>query len=305
MTQLQGFVGTPTTPMKANGDIDWELVPQVVDFLIDQGADVVAAPMHIGESLNLSIDERKELGRVVVAAARGRVPVIANASMPGTREAIDIAVDGIAAGADAVIATAPYFWQPSQRDLVGHFRAIAAEIGPTPLLAYNFPARLNVGLTLDSLEELVDTVPNFAGVKEASGNMAFFPRAVVRAHRIRPDFAMFVGTEYLITSVPAGAVGTFSPCGPVVPRLVKELLVACRENRFDEALIMQDRLLEIFEVLQPGYPATIKYAQELLGRPVGETRLPLGPLDADQKSFVKRRLTELAVFETEPSGWTS
>ena len=57
------------------------------------------------------------------------------------------------------------------------------------------------------------------------------------------------------------------------------------------------------KVMMHNYPATVKYAMELMGRPVGLTRKPILPPTAEEKAWVKSELTALDILETEPRGW--
>lgn len=84
-TLWHGVVATPVTSFAEDKLLDLNTARRLVDFQIAHGADAVALPMHTGESLDLSIEERKQLAEVAVAAAAGRVPVIVHASMPACR----------------------------------------------------------------------------------------------------------------------------------------------------------------------------------------------------------------------------
>ena len=75
-----GVVGAPVTPFKSNGEIDYETFAKQINFLIENGVRLIAHPMHIGESVNLTEAERKELAKVLASAAGRRVPLPRRAS---------------------------------------------------------------------------------------------------------------------------------------------------------------------------------------------------------------------------------
>jgi Dihydrodipicolinate synthetase family len=86
MSAIRGFVGTPVTPFTSDDRVDGDLFQKIVDYLVRKGANVLAHPMHVGEALSMSVDERKLVAKLAVEAVDGRVPVFINVSLSGTRE---------------------------------------------------------------------------------------------------------------------------------------------------------------------------------------------------------------------------
>jgi dihydrodipicolinate synthase/N-acetylneuraminate lyase len=178
-TMIRGIVGTPVTPFTADNRVDGPTVQRLVDFLIRHGAHAIGLPMHIGENISMSTAERRELVRLAVEAAGGRVPVFANTSLSGTDEVVALSRDAQAAGAKGLVVIAPYHWQPARAPLLDHFATVAGAVD-IALIAYNFPERMGVTLTPDLLVELIERCPNFVGIKDASFRGA--PR-LRRVHR--------------------------------------------------------------------------------------------------------------------------
>ncbi|MDP6278392.1 MAG: dihydrodipicolinate synthase family protein, partial [Nitrospinota bacterium] len=71
--KLRGIMAAPVTAFKADGRVDFETFERQINFLIESGFPFIAHPMHIGESPNLTVRERKELVSSLVRAAGGRV----------------------------------------------------------------------------------------------------------------------------------------------------------------------------------------------------------------------------------------
>ena len=140
--------------------------------------------------------------------------------------------------ADAVIAVTPYHWRPSRQGLIQHYLAVARAVS-IGVLAYNFPSRLGVSVTPDVIEELLDTAPNFIGVKDASYDMQSFTEACRGSAARRPGFAMLTGVEYLPPATPLGGSGCFSPASCIAPELVLELYNACRAGDLTRARDLQ------------------------------------------------------------------
>ncbi|MGH9087175.1 MAG: dihydrodipicolinate synthase family protein, partial [Acidimicrobiales bacterium] len=126
---LDGVVGTPVTPFTPALELDTGALERLVDFHVTHGADVLALPMHIGESLNLSSEERRTVAEVAVKTVGRRVPVFVHVSLPGTAQVIDLARHAESVGADGVVVVTPYHWRPGPEALLEHFTAVAGALG--------------------------------------------------------------------------------------------------------------------------------------------------------------------------------
>jgi 4-hydroxy-tetrahydrodipicolinate synthase len=301
--EIGGVIAAPVTPLTDAGEVDLDTLARVCDFVVGHGVTGLALPMHTGESLNLSVAERKSLVETAVSVADGRVPVYAHASLPGTDQVIELAKHAEKAGAAGVISVTPYHWRPPRAALLAHFTAVARAVS-VPVLAYNFPSRLGVGLDAEMLAELIGRCDNFAGVKDASYDMQTFTEACARTSALRPGFAMLTGIEYLLTSMPVGGSGCFSPSAAIAPRLVSALYEACRGVDIAAARPLQYRASALWHLLRAtGYPASVKAAMSIFGRPAGGVRLPLLDLDADAIKRLRDGLAALGLLDTEPHGW--
>jgi 4-hydroxy-tetrahydrodipicolinate synthase len=279
ISAIRGVIGAPVTPFTEDDRLDAARLQLLCDDLVTAGVHGIALPLHTGESPNLSDGERRLAVECAMAAVGDRVPVLAHVSMPGTKQVIELAVHAERLGAAAVISVTPYHWRPSRRALSAHFQAVAESVS-IGMLAYNFPHRLGVAVDAELIEELIESCPNFVGVKDASYDMQSFTEACRRAGALRPEFAMLTGVEYLLPSMAVGGVGCFSPMACIAPRLVLELYDACEAGDFARAKPLQHRVSALWHLLRDcGYPASVKAALRLQGRPVGGVRLPLLELD--------------------------
>ena len=124
---IGGVIAAPVTPFTGANSVDLDVTERLCDFLIAHGMHGLALPLHTGESLNLSLAERKRLVECAVSAAGGRVPVFAHVSLPGTDQVIELAQHAERAGAAAVIVVTPYHWRPPRAALQGRrIRAVDA-----------------------------------------------------------------------------------------------------------------------------------------------------------------------------------
>ena len=297
-----GVVGAPVTPFNSKGAVDYDTFAKQINFMIENGVRLIAHPMHIGESINLTDAERKELAKVLAAVTGRRVPTFVHVSSAGTDLAIDLAEHAIKAGNTGVVMMAPYHWRIGQRAVIEHFTAVADACGGE-LIVYNNPAAVNVELSLDTLEKLIDRIPRLVAIKDATYDMESFTDICDLVARKGKPVAVLTGVEMLLTSMPVGGRGCFSACSEVAPQLTQALYQACATGAFARAQPLQFRMRRLLKVLKQNYPASIKYAMELLDRPVGMTRRPILPPSADEKKMIKSELTALGIFDDEPLGW--
>ena len=302
-TVPRGVIHCPVTPLFEDGRVDYATFEKVVDFHINQGASCVCVVLHIAESLNLTIQEHKELIEVAVKVANGRVPVMANVSLPGTDQVIDLARHAEKVGADSVICITPYYWPATEESQFEHFVALGSAIG-IPLVGYNSPLyQGGASLSPKLLVRLIERLDNFIGLKEASHSFEYFIEARRATQAVRPHFGIFTGVEYLLPSMVLGGVGSMSTAGGVAPKLVNDLYNACVEGRYDRARELQDKASYLWQLFKVEYPAPIKAAMDMMGRPVGKTRLPIRWLSEERKRQLRKELEKLGIFDQEPHGW--
>jgi 4-hydroxy-tetrahydrodipicolinate synthase len=299
----RGIIDVPVTPFTPDNKVDLDTFGRVIEFLLRHNATSLCINLHLAESLNLTLEERKLLTKAAVEVTAGRVPVIVHVSTPGTDQAVDLAHHAEKAGADCVIAIAPYYWKPSQESLYEHFSAImsATEL---PFIAYNSPTIMDgVGITPSTLVALLERFPKFIGLKEASHNWEKYLELGRAAKKVRPDFGLFVGTEWIVPSLTLGGTACMSIFGGIAPRFVQALYDATTSSRLNDALELQYKFSELYQIAKVEYPAPTKAMWEIMGRPVGSPRLPNRPLLPDRKKEIRCALETLGLFDTEPHGW--
>jgi dihydrodipicolinate synthase/N-acetylneuraminate lyase len=298
----EGFLACPLTPYRADGGIDEDVHRKQVEFLIGRGAPAICVLMHLAESLNLTEAERRRVAELTVEVVAGRVPVVVHVSCPGTDQTVALALHAESVGADGVVVASPYYWKPDHRSQLAHFTAVGQAIDGS-LIVYSSPSALGVAVTPALAEDLIERLPNLHAVKEASHHLPTFADLAHLTSRLRPDLSLFSGLDYMLPNRVCGGTGTLSACGLVAPRLVAALWDAVSCGDFARAQPLQDRVSRLLGLLLPGYPAGIKAAAEILGRPLGPTRLPLPVLSADEKRALASELDRAGLLDDEPFGW--
>jgi len=302
-TVPNGVMHIPLTPLNDDMTVDYDTFEKLVDWHVRESPSSLCVILHIAESVSLTKEEHKKLIEISVNVTKGRVPVIANVSMAGTDQAIDLACHSEKVGADAIICISPYYWPVPEEALYDHFVRVATATS-LPFMIYNSPIFQGVSLSPKFLVRLMKRLPNFIGEKEASHNFEYFIEARKATQAVRPEFGLILGVEYIIPSVSMGGVGSMAISGSVAPRMMQHLYDLCAAGSFFEAAPLQDRASGLWQLFKPEYPAPIKAAMEMMGRPIGPVRGPMRSLTAEQKAKLRQDLEALGVFDgSEPFGW--
>lgn len=301
--KLGGVMQSPVTPLKADFSPDLPTFERLLDFHVRTSGTAISWPHHKGESLNLTIAERKRFAEAAVKAVAGRVPVSIHVSALAVEDSMELARHAQQIGADAIVAITPYFWNPSKEAIYDHFVRIGTSID-LPLIAYNSPSYLS-GVEIDGelVSRLIERLPNFVGMKEASFDSEKFLEIARAALALRPDFAMITGVEYLLPSVPLGGVGSYSSAGAICPNLCNQAFDACVAADWARARELQYKLSRLWILFRDQYPSSLKGGMVMMGRPVGPTRPPLPTATKERQEFIRAQLEELGILQTEPHGW--
>ena len=304
-TKFKGVMQSPVTPFKDDFSLDLPTFERLLDFHVRTGATAISWPHHKGESLNLTIAERKALRR-----SRGARRERAHSGHHSCERAGRRGHDGHWRG--TLRTSAPTASSPS-RHIFGRHRVAAIHAYfvrlcrsiELPVLSYNSPSYLaGVEITGDLISRLIEQLPNFVGVKEASFNSEKFLEISRAALAMRPDFAMLTGVEYLLPSVPLGGIGSYSAAGSICPNLCSQLFDACMRGDWPLAreLPVQD-LLALAAVPRP----VPLLAQGRHGDDGAPSRADPGAV-ADRHrgapgAYPHGSSNELGILETEPHGW--
>src|SRR5690625_1385937 len=151
-TQFTGAYTALITPFK-NGRIAFEELAALVEDQIRKGIDGLVAVGTTGESPTLSMEEHLDSIRVVVEAAKGRVPVLAGTGSNSTAEGLHLTKGAHEAGADGMLIVAPYYNKPSQNGLIGYFSELA-EATDRPIVLYSIPGRCVIEIEVPTIARL-------------------------------------------------------------------------------------------------------------------------------------------------------
>ena len=264
------------TPMKSNGDVDFEAAGRLARQLVADGADGLVVNGTTGESPVTHMDEKVELVRVVKQAVD--VPVISGAGSNDTAHTVRMVEQTQEAGADAVLVVMPYYSRPSQDGVVGHYRAVDQSTDK-PIIVYDVPARTGLKVTVETYDRLAE-LNHVEAVKDATGDLA----AAVEKQQ-RTGLAWYSGDDALfLPFLSIGAVGIISVIAHAAANPMRRLVEAFDRGDIHEAQRLANRLAPLVHAMNgDGYQAVMaKAALRVRGLIDCTTmRLPnIGPDDA-------------------------
>ncbi|MDB6093379.1 MAG: dihydrodipicolinate synthase [Verrucomicrobia bacterium] len=254
---LTGTITALVTPFK-NHEVAYRDLAKLVEHQVKGGIDGLVPVGTTGESPTLSHEEHMDVIRAVIAAARGRVPVIAGTGSNSTHEAVELTEHAHAAGADGMLVVAPYYNKPNQEGLYRHFAAVA-EATDRPIILYSIPGRCGIEIGVPVVERLRAKYAHVRWIKEAGGNV---DRVDQLKTAMGADITVLSGDDALtLPFMAVGAEGVISVASNFAVREVSQMVRHALANDFAKAAKLHRQLHPFFKALflDPN-PVAIKVA---------------------------------------------
>jgi 4-hydroxy-tetrahydrodipicolinate synthase len=285
---ITGSIPALVTPMLEDGSVDYASLRKLIDWHIAEGTDCIGVVGTTGESPTVNVEEHREIIRVSVEQAKGRVPIMAGCGANSTAEAIELASFAKSVGADCQLQVVPYYNKPTQEGLYQHFKAIAEAVPDLPIILYNVPGRSVADMQHETVLRLAQ-VPSIVGIKEATGNIE---RAQWLIRDLPKEFAVYSGDDpSAVALMLCGGKGNVSVTANVAPRLMHELCVAAMAGHVQKAMEIQFKLMPMHKNLfVEANPIPVKWAMARMGLCGGTLRLPMTELSKSQQPVVEAAL---------------
>jgi 4-hydroxy-tetrahydrodipicolinate synthase len=289
MAKLRGAFTALITPMKQNGDVDYDGFSSLVDFQIKQGVDGIVPLGTTGETPTLAEDEEEELAKIAVELAKKgprSVPVILGAGSNSTKDAVRYVERAQRLGADYALVVTPYYNKPSDEGVYQHFKE-TAKVG-LPVIVYNIAGRTAKNISTPLLARIAE-LPNIAGVKEASGSVAQMMEVIETIVPARPDFTVLSGDDALtLALIGIGGDGIISVVSNAAPAEIAAMTRAALNGDFASARKIHYKLLPFIRAaFIETNPAPVKWACAKKGFPAGALRLPLVPVTSASEKIIE------------------
>ena len=283
---FHGSIVAMVTPFR-DGQVDEAKIRELVEFHVKNGTDAIVPCGTTGESPTLSHEEHKKVVEVTIAAAAGRVPVVAGTGSNSTAEAIALTQHAKKAGADGVLMVCPYYNKPTQKGLIAHYRAVAEAVD-IPIIMYNIPGRTGVNMLPDTVATLAE-LQNIVGMKEASGSLEQMTEVISLCGE---QITVVSGDDTLtLPLMVVGGKGVISVIANILPKESAELTHAALNGDWKRAKELHLRLFPLCKAMfYETNPGPVKTAMQILGRINGELRLPLAPMSEANREKLQKAL---------------
>lgn len=282
------------TPMKDNGDVNFEKLGELIDFQIENSTDSIIICGTTGESSTLSHKEHIECICYAVERTKGRVPVIAGTGSNATAEAIYLSKEAEKCGADALLVVTPYYNKATQKGLISYFTEIAESVS-IPVVLYNVPGRTGCNILPETAIELANCVKNIVAIKEASGNIS---QVAKLASLAKGKLDIYSGNDDMVAPIMSlGGSGVISVLSNIAPKVTHDMVWSYLEGKPEECTRIQLEALELINNLFIEVnPIPVKAALNLMGYEVGSLRSPLTEMEEVNKEKLESAMRNFGLL---------
>ena len=287
------------TPLKGDDTIDVEGAKRLTEHMIAGGVHGLFLLGTTGEAQSLSYECRYDFVELVCKEVAGRVPVIVGITDTSIDESIKLARHAKKCGAAGVVSAPPYYFAPSQQEMIEYYTALADAL-PLPLYLYNMPSHVKVVFDPKTVVTLA-AHPNIVGLKDSSANMNYF-QTLLHLLGDREDFALFVGPEELTGEcVLMGADGGVNGGANIFPELYVDMYEAAKRRDIGSVRELQQRIMQISTTIYTvgkygsSYLKGVKCSLSLIGICDDYLSYPYRKFRPEERAKIKSALENLGV----------
>lgn len=282
--RIKGMIAATFTPIKENGDINYDEIKHYADYLANTPIKGVFVNGTTGEFTSLTINERKKLLEVWIKEAGGRFKVIGHIGSNCQRDSAELAAHAQANGADAIGSIAPSFFKPATvQDLVDYFIPIASAASELPFYYYNMPSMTGVNLPVDKFLSLGHRyIPNLVGTKFTHNNLMEMGACI---NLDGGSFEVLHGyDEILISGIAMGSKGGVGSTYNYIPDIYDGIFQTMEANDIETARVLQMKSIRTVEVIikYGGGVRGGKAIMNLIGIKCGQCRPPIARMSKDE-----------------------
>ena len=276
MSIFKGSAVAIVTPFNKDNKVDYEKLKELLEWHIEEKTDAIVICGTTGEASTMTKEEKEKTIKFTVDTVNKRIPVIAGTGTNNTEASIEMSKYAESIGVDALLVITPYYNKTTNKGLFKHFEAINNAVN-TPIILYNVPSRTGVNITPKQLLELTK-LNNIIAIKEASGNIS----QIAEMKSICKDKLDFYSgnDDQTIPIMALGGLGVISVLANIMPKEVHDMAQAYLDGDIKKALNLQLDTIDIINKLFiETNPVPVKTALNIMGKEVGNLRLPLCEMD--------------------------
>lgn len=282
------------TPFDENYNIDYEAFGKLIDFQVENKTDAIIVCGTTGEASTLNHEEHIAAIRYCVNRVNKRVPVIAGTGSNCSRTASWLTRQAEMAGADAALVVTPYYNKATQNGLIDHYSYIARHTN-LPMILYNVPSRTGCKIESATMANLVKTVDNIVGIKDATGDVTYTAQLM---YDTQGDIDVYSGNDDMIVPMLSlGAKGVISVLSNVAPEDTHNICAEYFAGNVEKSRELQIKYLELIHALFCEVnPIPVKKALELMGICGGHLRRPLSEMEPEHTARLKKAMIEVGIL---------
>lgn len=294
MSIFKGAGVAIVTPMKANGEVNYEKFAALIEFQIENGTDAIIVCGTTGEASTLSHEEHLEVIKYCTEKVAGRVPVIAGTGSNSTETAVYLSTEAEKYGVDGLLLVSPYYNKATQNGLYTHFKTVADAV-KLPIILYNVPSRTGCNILPDTIIRLVTEVENIVGVKEASSNISQIARLAAKAGG---KVDIYSGNDdQIVPILSLGGIGVISVLSNVAPRQTHDICEKYFAGDVKGSMELQLKAMELCDALFCEVnPIPVKKALNLMGMEAGGLRLPLTEMEEANVKKLEKAMKDFGIL---------
>lgn len=285
MGSLTGVNPPAVTVFNKMGLVDYEAMKQHADFMIEQGVSGIAYLGTSGEFGVMTLEQKTELIRVMTPYINHRVNVMAGVGdtcLDNTCRLMETAEE---AGADAVLAVAPYFSVYAEENIEAYYRELS-RYSKLPIIIYNFPALTGFDMTPDLVTKLAMACPNIMGIKDTVPETEHL-LAMMEIKKKKPGFMVYCAYEtQALELVQAGVDGFVNATSNFAPRFTVGLFQAALvqdEEEMQKNFNNMCRASEVYQYAEPLLLAVKEAVYQKVLHRNGTEKLPGLSLSTENK----------------------
>lgn len=291
----KGIIPPIITPFTGDGQVNYDVLRQMVNYLIEGGVHGLFPMGTTGEFYAVDNEEYRRILETVKEEAAGRVTIYGGANHITTRGVIGLIKICEEVGVEAVSVLTPMFISQTQEELYDYFAEIAASTH-LPVILYNNAPKTNVTITPATAAKLAK-LDNIVAIKDSTGDMTNAAE-YIRLTRDIDNFHVLMGRDTLIhAALCYGATGAIASCANVAPRIASDIYDKYMAGDIKGSLDAQFMLAPLRIACAMGtFPAVIKEGLVQQGIPVGRCLEPISELKPEEKEKLHQVLAEMKLL---------
>ena len=285
--EFQGVFPYLVSPVDSEGNVMTDVLERLVDHLVKSGVHGLTPLGSTGEFAYLTWPQRCQVVETVLAANKGRVPVVAGVASTATADAVQQSKTFENMGVDGILAIMEAYFPVSDQGTLSYFTEIARSVS-CPVVLYTNPNFQRSDLSPGIIERLAE-IDNIKYLKDASNNTG---RLLSIINRVGDRLKIFSASAHIPVCVMLiGGVGWMAGPACLIPSQSVKLYQMTIDKQWEAAVTFQRKLWRINQVFAKyNLAACIKAGLELQGFAVGNPIPPQKTLDDEAREDIRQAL---------------